>query len=176
MIFTETELSGAYIIDLEQRRDQRGFFARMFCVQEFEAHGLNSSVAQCSLSFNHKQGTLRGMHYQVAPAAESKVVRCIRGAIHDVIIDLRPDSKTFKSYTSVELTAENHRSLYIPEGFAHGFQTLTDQVEVLYQMSEFYEPDCQRGLLYSDPTFDIAWPLPINSISEKDATLPLFES
>ncbi len=171
MIFTETELKGAFIIDLEQRQDQRGFFARTFCMKEFEAHGLKPTVAQCNLSFNYKKGTLRGMHYQTTPVAEAKLVRCSQGAIYDVIIDLRPESPTYMSHIGVELTAENRRSLYIPEMFAHGFQTLTDEAEVMYQMSEFYAPDYQCSLRYDDPAFGINWPLPVSVISEKDASI-----
>ena len=171
MIFTETELKGAFIIDLEQRQDQRGFFARTFCMREFETHGLKPTVAQCNLSFNYKKGTLRGMHYQTTPVAEAKLVRCSQGAIYDVIIDLRPESPTYMSHIGVELTAENRRSLYIPEMFAHGFQTLTDEAEVMYQMSEFYAPDYQCGLRYDDPAFGIDWPLPVSVISEKDASI-----
>ena len=137
MIFVETELKDAYIIDLEQKQDHRGFFARTFCAQEFEAHGLKPTVAQCNLSFNYKKGTLRGMHYQTLPAAETKLVRCTQGAIYDVIIDMRPESPTYLQYIGVELTAENHRALYVPEMFAHGYQTLTDSAEVAYQVGEF---------------------------------------
>ena len=171
MIFTETELKGAFIIDLEQRQDRRGFFARTFCTEEFEAHGLKPTVVQCNLSFNYKKGTLRGMHYQTNPVAEAKLVRCSQGAIYDVIIDLRPESPTYLSHIGVELTAENRRSLYIPEMFAHGFQTLTDEAEVVYQMSEFYAPECQRGLRYDDPALGIHWPLPVSEISDKDASI-----
>lgn len=173
MIFTETELKGAFIIDLEEKHDHRGFFARTFCAQEFEAHGLKSVVAQCNLSFNHKKGTLRGMHYQIPPAAETKLVRCTRGAIYDVIIDMRPESPSFLSFIGVELTALNHRALYVPEMFAHGYQTLTDDAEVAYQVSEFYTPGYERGLRYDDPFFNIDWPLEVMEISEKDQNWPL---
>lgn len=176
MIFTETKLKGVFVIDLEPRSDNRGFFARSFCATEFQAHGLKSIVAQCNLSFNHKKGTLRGMHYQCAPAAETKLVRCVRGAIYDVVIDLRPESTSYKSYFGVELTAENRRALYIPEGFAHGFQTLVDETEVAYQMGDFYTPGCDRGLRYDDPTFKILWALPVTEISERDLSLPFFET
>ena len=176
MIFTETDLKGAFVVDLEQLQDQRGFFARTFCSQEFETHGLKPAVAQCNLSFNYKKGTLRGMHYQTAPATEAKLVRCTYGAIYDVIIDLRPESPTYKLHIGVELTAENRRALYVPDMFAHGFQTLTDETEVFYQMSEFYAPEYQCGLRYDDPAFGIEWPLPISEISEKDSSLPWFES
>lgn len=176
MIFTETELKGAFIIDLEKRSDSRGFFARTFCANEFEAHGLKPTVAQCNLSFNHKKGTLRGMHYQIAPATETKLVRCTQGGIYDVIIDMRPESPTYLSYIGVELTAENHRALYVPEMFAHGYQCLTDGAEVAYQVGEFYTPGYERGLRYNDPVFGIEWPLPVSEISEKDAAWALFES
>ncbi len=176
MIFTESELQGAYIIDLEEKHDHRGFFARTFCAQEFEAHGLKSVVAQCNLSFNHKQGTLRGMHYQISPAAETKLVRCTQGAIYDVIIDMRPESPTFLSHFGVELTAENHRALYIPEMFAHGYQALTDGAEVMYQVGEFYTPGYERGLRYDDPFFNIRWPREVTEISEKDSNWPLMRA
>lgn len=168
MIFSETQLQGAFIIDLEQRSDDRGFFARTFCAEEFQTHGLKPTVAQCNLSFNHKAGTLRGMHYQILPAAETKLVRCTRGAIYDVIIDLRPGSPTYRQHIGVELTEENRRSLYIPELFAHGYQTLTDNTEVVYQVGEFYTPGYERGIRYDDPTFNIEWLLPVTVISEKD--------
>lgn len=176
MLFTETALKGAFVIDIEQRQDTRGFFARTFCAQEFLAHGLKPTIAQCNVAFNHKKGILRGMHYQVTPATEVKLVRCSRGAIYDVIIDLCPESPTYKLHVGVELSAENRRALYVPEMFAHGYQTLTDAAEVVYQMSEFYAPDYQCGLPYNDPAFGIEWPLPISEISEKDTTWPLFES
>ncbi|WP_375512128.1 dTDP-4-dehydrorhamnose 3,5-epimerase [uncultured Nostoc sp.] len=176
MLFTETALKGAFVIDIEQRQDTRGFFARTFCAQEFLAHGLKPTIAQCNLAFNHKKGTLRGMHYQVAPATEVKLVRCTHGAIYDVIIDLRPESPTYKLHVAVELSAENRKTLYVPEMFAHGYQTLTDAAEVVYQMSEFYAPHYQCGLPYDDPAFGIEWPLPISEISEKDTIWPLFES
>lgn len=174
MIFTQTQLEGAYIIDLELREDDRGAFARTFCAQEFESHGLKPSVAQCNLSFNHKAGTLRGMHYQLSPAAETKLVRCTQGAIYDVIIDLRPDSPTYLKHIGVELTADNRRSLYVPEMFAHGYQALTDGAEVVYQVGEFYTPGYERGLRYDDPTFEIKWPQPVTVISAKDAAWELF--
>jgi len=177
MQFTATKLAGAFIIDLELRGDNRGFFARTFCAKEFAAYNLKPTVAQCNLSFNYKKGTLRGMHYQIAPATENKLIRCTKGAIYDVIIDMRPESPTYLSHIGVELTADNHRALYVPEMFAHGYQTLTDGAEVAYQVSEFYTPGYERGLRYDDPAFDIDWPLPISEISEKDAGWPLlFES
>lgn len=176
MLFTQTSLKGAFIIDIEAKQDTRGFFARTFCAQEFAEHNLKSTIVQCSIAFNHKKGTLRGMHYQVPPATEVKLVRCTQGAIYDVIIDLRPDSPTYKSYIGVELSAENRRSLYVPEMFAHGYQTLTDTAEVAYQMSEFYAPDYQRGLRYDDPAFAIEWPLSVSEIAEKDTTWAAFEA
>jgi len=176
MLFTETQLKGAFIIDLESRQDTRGFFARTFCANEFSTHGLKPTVAQCNLSFNYKRGTLRGMHYQVAPATETKLIRCTQGAIYDVIIDMRPDSPTYLSHIGVELTAENRRALYVPEMFAHGYQALTDEAEVVYQVGEFYTPGYERGLRYNDSSFGIEWPLPVSEISEKDAAWPLFES
>jgi dTDP-4-dehydrorhamnose 3,5-epimerase len=157
MIFTELKLKGAFIIEIESREDERGFFARSWCEDEFKKHGLNPRLVQCNISFNKKRGTLRGMHYQVAPFAEAKVVRCTMGSIYDVIIDLRPDSPTFKQWVSVELTAENRRALYVPEDFAHGFQALSDNTEVFYQMSEFYHPECARGIRWNDPAFGIEW-------------------
>jgi dTDP-4-dehydrorhamnose 3,5-epimerase len=175
MLFTETALPGAFVIDLEVKPDSRGLFARTFCAHEFEEHGLKPTVAQCNLSFNHRQGTLRGMHYQVEPATETKLVRCTRGAIYDVIIDLRPDSPTYLQHFGVELTAENRRALYVPEMFAHGYQALTDGAEVVYQVGEFYTPGYERGLRYDDPTFAIQWPQPVTVISDKDASWPRFE-
>jgi dTDP-4-dehydrorhamnose 3,5-epimerase len=169
MIFTEMKLKGAYLIEIETREDERGFFARSWCADEFKKHGLNPRLVQCNISFNKKCGTLRGMHYQSAPFAEEKLVRCTMGAIYDVIVDLRIDSPTFKQWVSVELTAENRRMLYVPRGFAHGFQTLMDNSEVFYQMSEFFHPECARGARWDDPAFAIEWlgiPHPI--ISESD--------
>lgn len=176
MLFTETALKGAFIIDLEQRQDPRGFFARTFCASEWSAHGLKPTIAQCNVAFNYNSGTLRGMHYQDPPACEVKLVRCTSGAIYDVIIDMRPHSATYLDHIGVELTAQNRRALYVPEMFAHGYQTLTDSAEVVYQMSEFYAPEYQRGLRYDDPAFNIEWPLAISEISEKDTSWPLFES
>lgn len=176
MKFTETKLQGAFIIDLERREDDRGGFARTFCAQEFEAHGLKPTVAQCNLSFNHKAGTLRGMHYQVAPACETKLIRCTKGAIYDVIIDMRSGSPTYRQHIGVELSADNRRALYVPELFAHGYQALTDGAEVVYQVGEFYTPGYERGLRYDDPAFGIEWWLPVTVISEKDAAWTLFEA
>jgi dTDP-4-dehydrorhamnose 3,5-epimerase len=174
MRFTELELKGAFIIEPERLEDERGFFARIFCQKEFEAHGLNPRFVQCNISFNEKEGILRGMHYQVAPHEEAKLVRCTQGVIYDVIIDLRPDSPTFKQWIAVELTAENCRMLYIPEGLAHGFQTLEDNTEIFYQMSEFYHPECAKGVRWDDPVFGIVWPLPVTNISERDRIYPSF--
>ncbi len=169
MIFKETELDGVLIIEPQPLKDDRGFFARTWCHREFENRGLNSALVQCNISFNSKQGTLRGMHYQASPHAETKLVRCTRGAIYDVIIDLRTESPTFTQWVGVELNAENHQMLYIPEGFAHGFQTLADNTEVFYQMSEFYHPGSARGVRWNDPTFSIKWPTTDNLIiSSKD--------
>ncbi|ULB45223.1 dTDP-4-dehydrorhamnose 3,5-epimerase [Limnospira fusiformis KN01] len=157
MKFTETQLKGAYIIELEPIQDERGFFSRSWCQKEFSERGLNSNLVQCNISFNRHKGTLRGMHYQAKPHEEAKLVRCTMGAIYDVIIDIRPDSPTFKQWVAVELTAENRRMLYIPEGMAHGFQTLTDNTEVFYQMSEFYHPESARGIRWDEPIFGITW-------------------
>jgi dTDP-4-dehydrorhamnose 3,5-epimerase len=169
MIFTETKLKGAFIIDIDPHEDERGFFARSWCEKEFKQHGLNPRLAQCNISFNKKRGTLRGMHYQVEPFPEAKLVRCTMGAVYDVVIDLRSGSPTFRQWAAVELTAENRRALYVPEGLAHGFQTLVDNTEVLYQMGEFFHPECARGVRWNDPVFGIEWSLSNSlSISEKD--------
>jgi dTDP-4-dehydrorhamnose 3,5-epimerase len=176
MIFTQTPLAGAFIITPDLIEDERGFFARTFCRREFEANGLNPNLVQCNISFNKQKGTLRGMHYQVAPHAEVKLVRCTAGAIYDVIIDLRAESPTFRQWISVELTAENHHQLYVPEGFAHGYETLTDNTEVAYQVSEFYSPESERGIRWDDPAFVVSWPLPVAAVSSKDATHPNWEA
>jgi dTDP-4-dehydrorhamnose 3,5-epimerase len=176
MIFTETALKDAFIIDLEEKPDHRGFFARTFCAEEFAAHGLKPTVAQCNLSFNHQKGTLRGMHYQILPAAETKLIRCTQGAIYDVIIDMRPESPTYLSHIGVELSAENRRALYVPEMFAHGYQALTNGAEVVYQVGEFYTPGYERGLRYDDPLLEISWPLSVTEMSDKDRNWPLLES
>jgi dTDP-4-dehydrorhamnose 3,5-epimerase len=172
MIFTETPLAGAFLIDLEPVADERGFFARSFCRREFTAHGLNPNLAQCNISLNRRRGTLRGMHWQAAPHQEAKLVRCTRGAIHDVIIDLRPGSPTVAQHISARLTAADRRMLYVPEGFAHGFLTLEDDTEVFYQMSEFYAPESARGLRYDDPAFAIRWPIEILVVSDRDRSYP----
>jgi dTDP-4-dehydrorhamnose 3,5-epimerase len=158
MIFSETKLKGSFLIEPERKEDQRGFFARTWCQEEFEDQGLNPKLVQCSVSFYNKKGTLRGMHFQVAPFEETKLVRCTKGEIFDVIIDLRPDSQTFKKYFSVLLNEENRLMLYIPPGFAHGFQTMTDNAEVFYQMSQLYSPEHARGVRWNDPVFGIQWP------------------
>lgn len=176
MIFTETKLPGAYVIEEERHEDQRGFFARTFCQREFESHGLNPRVVQCNVSFSKRKGTLRGMHFQVAPFSEAKLIRCIAGSIYDVIIDLRPSSPAFKQHFAVELSAENRRMLYVPEEFAHGFQTLEDNTEVFYQMSQFYSAEHARGVRWDDPAFGIAWPADQRTIIERDRTYPDFKS
>jgi len=168
MIFTETKLKGAFIIDIEPRNDSRGFFARAFCQKEFEAHGLKPVIAQANVAFNNVKGTLRGMHFQFPPAAETKVVRCTRGAILDIIVDLRPESPTYLQHIAVELNEDNHRALFVPERFAHGYQVLADKTETSYQVGEFYTPGVEGGLLYNDPRLGLSWPLPVTVISEKD--------
>lgn len=172
MVFSETDLAGAYVVDIEPHADERGFFARTWCGREFEAHGLNPRLVQCSMSSNRRKGTLRGLHYAVAPYAEAKLVRCTSGAIYDVIVDLRPQSATRRQSFAVVLSAANHRALYVPEGFAHGFLTLADGCEVLYQMSEFYHADAARGVRWNDPAFGIDWPETPVVMSDKDATYP----
>ena len=171
--FVSTPLTGAYVVDVKRLEDERGFFARSFCRQEFEAHGLSPYVAQCNVSFNQQRGTLRGMHLQVTPHEEAKLVRCTQGVIWDVIVDLRTGSATCGKWFGVELSAASRRALYVPEGFAHGFQTLTDGAEVLYMMSEFYHPESARGVRWDDPKLAIAWPLPNPVISERDRSYPL---
>lgn len=174
MIFQETKLKGAFIIEMQRLADERGFFARSWCQKEFGDHGLNSRLVQCSISFNDKKGTLRGMHFQTAPYEEAKLVRCTRGAIYDVIIDLRSGSQTFKKHLGVLLDAENRKMLYVPEGFAHGFLTLEDNTEVFYQMSESYAPEYGRGFRWNDPIFGIEWPSEVKVISDRDRTYPDF--
>lgn len=176
MTFEPTPLPGAYVICLDLKADARGFFVRTFCSETFKAHGLAAPVAQCNLSFNHKRGTVRGMHYQVAPAAEVKLVRCTRGAVYDVIVDLRPGSPTYLKHFGVELSEDNRRCLYVPELFAHGYQALTDGAEVAYQVSAPYTPACERGLRHNDTALGIRWPLPVTVISAKDANWPLLAS
>jgi len=174
MIFKETKLKGAYVIELEPIKDERGYFARRFCQAEFKENGLNPCVAQCNVSYNEKKGTLRGMHYQNAPYEEAKVVSCIRGCIYDVIIDLRRDSATYCQWLGVELSAENYKMLYVPGGFAHGFQTVEDNAMVFYQVSEFYHPEYERGVRWDDSSFGIKWPLNNYIISTKDRQFPDF--
>lgn len=176
MRFEETSLAGAFVIEIEPHADDRGFFARAYCAREFEEHGLDPRVVQANLSYNRSKGTLRGMHYQAPPAGEAKLVRCIRGAIHDVIVDLRPDSPTYLQHVGVDLTAANRRALFVPALFAHGFQTLEDEVEVFYQVSEFYTPGAERGLRHDDPALAISWPLPVSEISDKDRFWDLLET
>ncbi len=175
MRFRETKLPGVFEIDVEAKSDERGFFARTWCRKEFEAHGLDSRLVQCSLSYNVRKGTLRGMHYQVSPYAETKLVRCTRGAIYDVALDLRPQSPTFKDWIGVVLTAENRNMIYVTEGCAHGFLTLEEGTEVFYQMSEFQSQESARGVRFDDPAFRIAWPEKIEVISERDRNYPNFE-
>lgn len=176
MKFTETKLKGAFIIELEKREDSRGFFARTFCANEFEEHGLVNRIVQTNMSRTLKKGTLRGMHYQIPPHQETKLVRCTQGAIYDVIIDLRSESPTFKQWIGVELSAENHKMLFVPRDFAHGFVTLTDNVEVTYEVSEFYTPNSESGIRFNDPEINIKWPITITDTSEKDANWPDYTS
>jgi dTDP-4-dehydrorhamnose 3,5-epimerase len=174
MRFTETPLAGAFVIEADRFDDARGFFARTYCAREFAERGLDARVAQANLSYNDRRGTLRGMHYQRPPHAEAKLVRCTRGAIHDVIIDLRPASKTFRSHFAVRLDEDNRTLLYVPEGFAHGYLTLADRTEVAYQMSVPYAPDHGAGVRWDDPAFGIRWPEPVVVIAERDRTYPDF--
>jgi dTDP-4-dehydrorhamnose 3,5-epimerase len=175
MRFTETKLAGAFVIDLEPRLDERGFFARTFCERELEQHGLPTRFPQCNLSRNRRRGTLRGMHYEATPSAESKLVRCVTGAIFDVIVDLRPGSATRFAWIGVELSGETGRALFVPAGFAHGFLTLSDDSDVFYHMGDFYRPEAARGFRWNDPLFAIQWPAPPNSIAERDASYPDYE-
>jgi dTDP-4-dehydrorhamnose 3,5-epimerase len=176
MIFTETKLKGAYIIDVSKVNDERGFFGRVWCKKEFEAFGLNTDAVQANASYNKHKGTIRGMHYQVAPFTESKTVRCTAGSIYDVIVDLRPDSPTFKEWIGVELTAESFRMLYVPDGFAHGFITLEDHSSVHYMVTEYYTPGAEAGVRYDDPAFNIEWPIQPTVVSAKDKSHPPFKS
>lgn len=175
MIFTETRLKGAYIVDIDRKEDSRGFFARVFCQKEFEAHGLKPVIAQANIAFNVKRGTLRGMHFQYPPAAETKLVRCTRGAILDIIVDLRPESPTFLQHIGIELSEDNQRALFVPERFAHGYQVLRDKTETSYQVGEFYTPSSEGGLRYDDRRLGLQWPLPVAAISEKDTSWKLFD-
>ena len=176
MKFTPTPLRGALIIDIEPIADDRGYFSYLYCAKEAAGHGIATRVAQVKLSYNRRRGTLRGMHYQVPPAAETKLVRCTRGAVWDVIVDLRPESPTYLKNYGVELSADNHRALFVPALFAHGYQTLSDDAEVTYQVDEFYAPQHERGLRYDDPRLALGWPLPVNVISPKDASWPLLDA
>jgi len=174
MIFKEAKLKGAYCIELEPAKDERGFFARSFCRQEFLKHGIDFNIAQCNISFNKNKGTLRGMHYQSVPYEEAKLVSCVKGKIYDVIIDLRKDSATYCQWYAQELSGEDYKMLHIPKGFAHGFQTLESNSVVFYQMSEFYHPECAKGIRWDDPLFSIKWPLDVHIMSEKDKGYCLF--
>jgi dTDP-4-dehydrorhamnose 3,5-epimerase len=172
VIFTETKLKGAFIIDLDRKEDGRGFFARTFCKQEFKAHGLKPLIAQANAAHNRKKGTIRGMHFQYPPAAEAKLVRCTRGAILDIIVDLRPDSDTFLQHVAVELNEGNQRALYVPERFAHGYQVLRDDTDTSYQVGEFYTPSAEGGLMYNEFRLGLDWPLPVTVVSDKDKAFP----
>jgi dTDP-4-dehydrorhamnose 3,5-epimerase len=174
MIFTPTALPDAFVVEPERREDHRGFFARLWCQREFEEHGLTARVVQVNVGFTGRQGGVRGMHFQLPPKQEVKVVRCTMGALYDVIVDLRPDSPTYRQWIGVELSAHNHRMLYVPAGCAHGYQTLTDDTEMYYQTSAAYAPELARGVRYDDPAFAIAWPLPVTSISDADRAWPDF--
>lgn len=176
MIFTPTPIAGAYVIDVERRGDDRGFFGRVFCEREFAAHNLATTFVQANTSLSMRKGTLRGMHYQLAPAREVKLVKCVRGALWDVALDLRQDSPTFGRWFGAELTADNRSMLYVPEGCAHGFITLEEETETFYLVSNFYAPQCERGIRYNDPRFGIEWPVEPVEISEKDAAWPDFDA
>ncbi len=172
MKFQETKLAGAFIIELDKIKDNRGFFSRSFCMEEFDKHGLNTNVNQCNISFNKHAGTLRGMHYQVAPYDEAKLIRCTKGSVYDVIVDIRRDSTTYLDWISIGLNEINHKMIYVPEGFAHGFQTLEDDVELFYQMNEFYNAQSASGVRWNDPILKIEWPSTEPLVSEKDASYP----
>jgi dTDP-4-dehydrorhamnose 3,5-epimerase len=175
VIFTETKLKGAFVIDLERREDARGFFARAFCQNDFKTHGLKPIIAQANIAYNINNVNVRGMHFQFPPKAETKLVRCTRGGILDIIVDLRPESPTYLQHVSVELNEANQRALYVPERFAHGYQVLRDETDTTYQVGEFYAPDLEGGLLYNDPRLGLVWPLPVTVISEKDQKFPLLD-
>jgi len=176
MIFTPLSLPGAFRIDLERRADARGFFARLFCAREFAEHGLATVWVQSNISFNRAEGTVRGLHFQRAPAAEAKLVRCLRGAIHDVIVDLRAGSPSFGQWTALDLDAEERAMVYVPPGFAHGFQTLRPDTELLYLHSEFYSPEHEGGLAHDDPRLGIPWPRPVTGLSPRDAAFPTLDA
>jgi dTDP-4-dehydrorhamnose 3,5-epimerase len=173
MRFIPAPLEGAFVVDIEPRGDDRGFFGRAFCAREFERHGLNAKIAQINISTNSRSGTIRGLHYQIAPALEAKFMRCIRGAIFDVMVDMRPESPTYFHWFGAELTADNNRAVFTPEMFAHGYQALSDDCVVIYSASEFYAPECERGIRYDDPAIGIRWPLPATDLSLKDQSWPL---
>ena len=176
MIFSPARIAGAWLIDIEPQRDERGFFARSWCQRELTEHGLEAAIAQESVSWNKDRGTTRGLHFQRPPHAEVKIVRCTKGAIFDVIVDIRPDSPTFRQWQGVELTAENRRAFYVPKGCAHGFQTLSDDTEILYLISTFYVPGASAGYRYNDPAFAVEWPLPVTIISDNDRRWPDFDA
>lgn len=175
MLFIETALPGAYVVQLEERRDDRGFFARTFCVREFADQGLTTRISQCNLSYNRRRGTVRGLHYQAEPAGEAKLIRCIAGAVHQVLVDMRPESATYLRHVAVELSADNRLAVYLPELVAAGIQTLDDDTTLLYQVSEFHTPEAERGVRFDDPAIGVSWPLPVTEISAKDAAWPYLE-
>ncbi|RPD94361.1 dTDP-4-dehydrorhamnose 3,5-epimerase [Aureibaculum marinum] len=172
MLFKETKLKGVYLIELEKINDKRGFFSRLWCKRELEELNLNANVVQSNISYNKKKGTLRGLHFQKAPYEETKYVRCTQGAIYDVVVDLRPDSPTYKQWLGIELSEKNETMLYVPEGFAHGYLALEDHSEVTYFVTQFYQPDAEGGVRYDDPGFQIEWPIPVTEISDKDKNRP----
>jgi dTDP-4-dehydrorhamnose 3,5-epimerase len=176
MIFKETSLAGAYVVEMERLEDDRGFFARSFCAEEFAGRGLPATLSQCSVSFNSRRATLRGLHFQADPHAETKLVRCTAGAVHDVIVDLRPDSPSHRRWLGFDLTADNRRALFVPKGFAHGFITLEDRSELLYMMSVAYAPGFARGVRWNDPALAIDWPLVPRHMADRDAAFPLLET
>lgn len=175
MRFIEMALPGAYVVELEERTDDRGFFARTFCVREFEAHGLTTRISQCNMSYNRRRGTLRGLHYQAEPAGEAKLIRCIAGAVYQVLVDMRPHSRTYLQHVGIELSAANRLAVYLPELVAAGIQVLEDDTSLMYQVSEFHTPEAERGIRFDDPAIGISWPLPIEEISAKDAAWPHLE-
>jgi len=174
MIFNHTTLNDAFLIDIEKKEDSRGFFARAWDIKEFQQNGLNTNLMQCNISRSKKKGTIRGMHYQKYPHQEAKLIRCTKGKIYDVIIDLRPNSKSYKKWEGFELSSDNYKLLYVPEGFAHGFQSLEDNTEIFYQVSQFYTPEAEAGIRWDDSTFNISWPLSSYIVSEKDSTWKKF--